>query len=185
MQLSHAVAVGAAVAALVWTFSVGSAGSTGSVGGAGSAGGPGSPVAPAAPPTPPEPPRANGHYVLVVEGDRDRLTITSANAKTDPWAGVPVGFASDWTLCVRDGGGAVLAEVPLDLTPFATSRAEKGQPVQVQGCIVRDSRIAMLVSVPRFDTAASYTFSHRDAGADRTLGTVTGDAVRELAGGGR
>lgn len=149
---------------------------------------PTAPIAPTSPraatlPAAPLPP--NGHFVLVVEGDRDALAITHANHKPDPWAGVPKGLRSAWTLTVRDAQAAVLAEVPLDVTPFATD-VPTNTPVQVTGCVVRSPRIGMLVSVPAFAQAASYTFARRDGdGQLRSLGVVDGEAVRTLAGGGR
>jgi len=130
---------------------------------------------------PPEQPAANGHYVLVVEGDRDQLGVTHANHKTDPWAGVPKGFTSDWTLSIRDAAGTELAAVPLDLSKFDLDPLRKGQALRVQGCIVEDPRIAMLVSVPCFVQAASYAFTR----GKTAVGTVDGAAVRQLAGGGR
>lgn len=127
----------------------------------------------------------NGHFVLVVEGDRDALTITHANHKVDPWAGVPTGLRSAWNLTVRDANGAVLAEVPLDVSPFATDVPPQA-PVQVTGCIVRSPRIGMLVSVPAHANAASYAFTRRDgSGQVHALGVVDGEQVRTLAGGGR
>lgn len=134
----------------------------------------------------PLPPTATGHLVLVVEGDRNQLTITGASAKADPWAGVPKGLSSDWELQVLDATGAALATVPLDLSAFATGIFEQGLPLQVQGCVVRDTRIGMLVSVPAHATAASYRFRLRTADGNRiTIGTVDGAQVRQLAGGGR
>ena len=131
---------------------------------------------------PPPPPVADGHYVLVVEGDRNALAVTHANRKTDPWAGVPKGFTSAWMLVIRDDRGAMLAEVPLDVTPFATGAGELGKPVRVEGCVVRDSRVAMLVNVPRFAAAASYAFTRVDGGRTVALGAVAAETVRELAG---
>ena len=135
----------------------------------------------AAPIVPPPPPEANGHFALVVEGDRDRLTVTAANHKQDPWAGVPKGFSSTWTLSIRDAAGQELASVPLDLSKFDLDPAHKGKPLRVQGCIVKDSRIAMLANVPSFPNAASYTFLR----GETAIGTVEGATVRQLAGGGR
>ena len=134
---------------------------------------------------PPIHPVANGHYVLVVEGDRDRLTITHASAKTDPWAGVPKGLSSTWTLSVHDARGTTLATVPLDMRRFAIGAAERGRPVQVEGCVVRDSRIAMLVNVPRFDAAATYTLTRTDGDKAHVLGIATAAHVHDLAEGGR
>ncbi|HZN41797.1 MAG TPA: hypothetical protein VFD82_23535 [Planctomycetota bacterium] len=139
------------------------------------------PETPGALPLPQSPPVANGHYVLVVEGDRDQLTITHASAKTDPWAGVPKGFSSTWTLTVQDERGATLATVPLDVSKFAVAAAERGRPLTVEGCVVRDSRIAMLVNVPRFDAAATYTLTRQDGDRGHMLGTATGAHVRDLA----
>lgn len=130
---------------------------------------------------PPEAPQAVGHYALVVEGDRDGLHITAAVAKADPWAGVPKGFLSTWSLSIRDAKGDELASVPLDLSKFDLSPQAKGLPRTAQGCIVIDSHVAMLANVPAFADAASYTFLR-----DRTeVGTVAGVTVRQLAGGGR
>lgn len=129
---------------------------------------------------------ADGHYVLVVEGNRSALAITHAARKADPWAGVPTGFHSDWRLAIRDAANALLAEVPLDLSAFAVGAAEQGQGTRVEGCTVREERVGMLVSVPAFATAASYTFTRSSAvGARVEVGGADGDAVRMLAGGGR
>lgn len=141
----------------------------------------------AAPPTtvPPLPPVANGHYALVVEGDRDQLTITRAVAKADPWAGVPKGTTSPWSLAILAADGTRLADIPLDLVHFDTNADRKGGKVRVEGCIVHDPRIAMLVNVPRFAEAASYAFTRRDDDTMVPLGSVTAARVLELAGGGR
>ena len=140
----------------------------------------------AAAPAAPEataPPVADGHYVLVVEGDRDGLDVTFASRKQDPWAGAPKGLSDAWRLEVLDAGGAQLAEVPLDVRPFATDAASQGKPAVVRGCIVVDSKIGMLVNAPRYQGAASYRFSRTDArGVVTQLGTVAAAKVRELAG---
>ena len=138
-------------------------------------------TAPSIPTTPPDQPQATGHFVLVIEGDRDQLGVTAASHKTDPWAGVPKGFASEWTISIRDAAGTELAVVPLDLTKFDLDPARKGQPLRVQGCIVQDPRVAMLANVPCFAPAASYTFLR----AKTAVGVVDGATVRQLAGGGR
>lgn len=138
-----------------------------------------------APIPPVTPPIAEGHYVLVVEGDRTGLQIKHAVAKTDPWAGVPKGFTSDWTLTIRDAAGELLAEVPLDVRPFDLRPERQGQAIQVEGCQVHDPHIAMLVNAPRFATAASYAFTRHEGAAVIALGTIDGDSVRRLAGGGR
>ncbi|MBL8750892.1 MAG: hypothetical protein JNK78_17155 [Planctomycetes bacterium] len=144
---------------------------------------PGAPTQPTQPTQPP--PVARGHLTLVVEGDRDQLTIRRAVAKEDPWAGVPKGLTSAWTLTIRAQDGSTLAEIPLDLVHFDTAADRKGAAVRVEGCVVRDSRIAMLVNVPRFAEAATYQFSRRDGVEDVPVGFTTGARVNELAGGGR
>ena len=177
MHLSHAMGAGTALAVLGWFTLTGQAPAPTD-----------SATAPIAAPAPaaPLPAAAVGHYVLVVEGDRDALTITAASHKADPWAGVPKGFTSEWQLDIHDGSGAMLAEIPLDVSAFATGALDKGRPLQVQGCVVRDARIGMLVSVPAFPTAATWTFVRRATDGDPlVLGTVAGNRVRDLAGGGR
>lgn len=133
-------------------------------------------------PSPTVPAVADGHFVLVVEGNRDALAITAASRKTDPWAGVQKGLASAWSLAIHDAAGTLLATVPLDVTPFATERA---RGVHVEGCVVRDSRIGMLVNAPAFADAASYTFTRIENGRSLPLGVVAAHAVLQLAGDGR
>lgn len=133
----------------------------------------------------PPPPPANGHFALVVEGDRDRLTITRAVAKADPWAGAPKGLVSRWSLAIAAADGTQLADVPLDLAHFDVAADRKGGPVHVEGCVVRDPRITMLQNVPAFPTAASYTFVRRDGAAATVIGSVTAARVAELTRGGR
>ncbi len=171
MQPLHLFGAGALLAGFGWFLAA--------------TGGAGSPVG-STPSVPLIPPLAEGHYVLVVDGDRDQLDIRHASRKVEPWAGVAKGFTSEWTLSIHDDRGALLAEVPIDVTPFAVGVAEKGQPVRVEGCIVRDAHIAMLVNVPRFAAAATYTFARGAGAAGRVLlGTATGAHVRELAEEGR
>lgn len=143
---------------------------------------PATPVVAAAPAAP------QGHYVLVVEGHRDLLTITAASAKADPWAGVPKGFDSAWRLRVEDREGTPLADVPLDVRPFDVAPGALLRPTRVQGCIVTSPAIGMLVNVPAFANAARYTFTRPgEAGepAQQVLGVVDAATVRTLAGGGR
>ena len=127
------------------------------------------------------PPPATGHFVFVIEGDRDRLNVTHASHKADPWAGVQKGLQSDWTLTVRDDAGTELVAMPLDMSKFDLDPARKGKPLQVQGCVVSDSRVAMLANVPCFATAATYVFTRGEV----EVGTIEANAVNQLAGGGR
>ncbi|MFO1076995.1 MAG: hypothetical protein U1E73_04625 [Planctomycetota bacterium] len=126
-------------------------------------------------------PPAGGHDVLIVTGDRDGLAVTGANHKAEPWAGARRGMLSEWSLSIRDGAGRELAAVPLDMSAFALDAGRKGTGVTVEGCIVRDSRVAMLVNAPTFPTAASYVFLR----GDTAVGTTAAATVRTLAGGGR
>ena len=90
---------------------------------------------------------------------------------------------SSWRLLVVDDAGAELAEVPLDVRPFATGVNSKGKPAVVHGCVVVDSKIGMLVNAPRYAQAASYRFSRTDAaGVVTQLGEVTANQVRDLSG---
>lgn len=123
-----------------------------------------------------------GHYVLVVEGDRDGLDVTFARTKQAPWAGAPKGLVSSWRLDVLAADGSALAEVPLDVRRFATDAASQGKPASVRGCVVVESRVGMLVSVPRFAGAARYRFTRSDErGVVTNLGEVPASRVRELA----
>jgi hypothetical protein len=114
----------------------------------------------APPPVPQSPPQdpAAGHLVLVVEGTVNKLTITRAVAKPDAWAGVPKGLASRFALRILDAQGSVLHTVPLDLSAFDTDPAHIGRKLTVQGCLVRDWRIGMLVSVPQDPRASRFVF---------------------------
>lgn len=124
----------------------------------------------------PQPP--DGHYALVVEGDASRLAITHAVLKTDPWAGIPTDLTSEFQLEIRDRDGAELASVPLDLSRFDTDPAHIGQPLVVSGCEVRDTRVALLINVPRYGEAAEYRFVR----GGRVLGTAAAAAVQAMAG---
>ncbi len=130
---------------------------------------------------PATPPPASGHFVLVIEGDRDQLAITHASHKESPWAGVPKGFSSTWALSIRDGAGTELERVPLDMSQFDLRPENKGKGVQVNGCIVRDARVAMIASAPCHAAASTYVFLR---GKD-VVGTTSAASVDQLAGGGR
>lgn len=163
MQLSHLLGAGLVLASLGLFFSARDG------------------AAPTAAGTPPPPVAADGHYVFVVEGDRDHLTISHANHKTDPWAGVPKDFTSTWSLSVRDGNGEELANVPLDMSKFDLSPRAKGKPLQSHGDVVVDARVAMLANVPCFGNTATYTFLREQT----EVGSVDAATVQKLAGGGR
>jgi hypothetical protein len=120
---------------------------------------------------------------MVVEGDRTALTITFASHKKDPWAGVRKGFTSAWRLTAFAADGTMLAEVPLDVSPFDVSQKGVGAPIRSEGCIVVDSHVHLLVNVPRFATAATYRFERTEPNGVRTfLGSVAASTVQDLAG---
>lgn len=168
MHIAHVIGAGVAVLALGW-FAFTERATPG-----------------ASQPVPPTPPEANGHYVLVVEGDRNALAIRHAVWKDAPWAGSPAGFTSKWQLQIHDADGVLLSSVPLDLSPFATGAHEVGAPPTVTGCVVRDSRIGMLVNAPAYPTAQRYRFVRDDGLAEPTeLGAMASSEVRNLAGGGK
>ena len=138
------------------------------------------------PVTAPAAPVANGHFVLVVEGDRNGLAVSFARQKAARWAGVQKGFNSNWRVSIRDGNGAELVNVPLDVRPFATDAQSVGQAPRVNGCYVVESRIGLLLNVPAYAAAQTYEFTRAGAdGVKVALGTMSGNAVRELARGGR
>ncbi|MFT4513942.1 MAG: hypothetical protein ACI89X_000437 [Planctomycetota bacterium] len=143
-------------------------------------------ISPAPLPIPPASAVANGHFVLVVEGDRNALAVSFARKKAARWAGVPKGFDSNWRVSIRDESGKELADVPLDVSPFATDAKSVGKGPRVNGCFVIESKIGLLLNVPAFAAAQNYEFSRTEAdGVKVVLGAMTGNAVRELSGGGR
>jgi hypothetical protein len=121
-------------------------------------------------------PAALGHLVLIVEGTVQQLAITHAVAKTDPWGGVPTGLASDFELRLLGDDGVELLKVPVDLSPFETDPARIGKPVEVTGCQVRSSAIALIVNVPRLKGVRSYAFTRRGA----PIGSTSALRVAEL-----
>jgi hypothetical protein len=121
-------------------------------------------------------PAALGHLALIVEGNVQQLAITHAVAKTDPWGGVPTGLASDFALRLLGDDGVELLKVPVDLSPFETDPARIGKPVEVTGCQVRSSAIALIVNVPRLAGVRSYEFTRRRA----PIGSTSAQRVAEL-----
>lgn len=139
--------------------------------------------APAKPVTAPPPPQlpGSGHYVLVIEGDRDALTVTHSSRKTARWAGVQKGLVSQWSLSIRDAANNELESIPLDLSHFDLRPERKGGALKVQGCVVRDTKVGILASAPCLKNAARYVFLR----GKEVVGTVAATRVFELAGGGR
>lgn len=136
---------------------------------------------PLPPATPPQAPVNPGHLTLVVEGNVQRLDITHAVAKPDPWGGIPTGLTSAFELRIEGADGSTFARVPVDLSRFATDPSRIGKPPVVTGCDVKDSRIGILMNVPDHPTAARYVFVH----GEQIVGEVPAARVRALTGGGR
>ncbi|HZT54955.1 MAG TPA: hypothetical protein VFA35_01925 [Burkholderiaceae bacterium] len=173
MHPATIVGCGIALAALSLVFAAPPAASTAA-----------SPTASAAPSTAGPPPQAPlvqdpaalGHLALIVEGNVGLLAITHAVAKTDPWGGVPTGLKSNFELRLLGDDGVELLKVPVDLSPFETDPARIGGPVEVTGCQVRSSAIALIVNVPRLAGVRSYQFTRRGA----PIGSTGAQRVAEL-----
>lgn len=131
---------------------------------------------------PVDPPRQpNGHFALVVEGNVSALRVTHVVKKAEPCGMVPKGLTSEFALSVVDDQGKELWRQPLDLSQFDTDPAHIGRPVQVTGCIVKDSRIAALVNLPDYPDGASVSIWR----GQQQIGNVATNDLRQLAGGGK
>jgi hypothetical protein len=120
------------------------------------------------------PPTPRGHLIVQVEGDAKLLTITCVTPKNDKFGGVPRGLQSAFEIVLIDGKGAELARCPIDLSAFDLERV--GGPVHVEGCVVRDPRVAALVNVPFYLETASLRIE-RDG---RVLGQLGGEALQRM-----
>lgn len=116
----------------------------------------------------------SGHLVLQVEGDARALAVIRITPKADP-CGRAV-FQSAFHAVVRDGAGVELSSVPIDLTVFDMDPARVGAGLRVEGCAVKDTRVATLVSVPRWPNAVSIEI-RRD---DTVLGRIAGPELAAL-----
>ncbi len=118
------------------------------------------------------PPEPQGHLILQVEGDARALAVVRITPKPDP-CGRAV-FQSEFQAVVRDVAGAELGSVPIDMRGFDMDPAHVGNGIRVEGCALTDTRVAMLVSVPRWPNAGSIeirrnaTVLGRIAGVDLT-----------------
>jgi len=121
-----------------------------------------------------------GHYVLVVEGTVKELRISGAVAKDTPAGGPAKPKPSEFRLSVRDQAGKELANVPVDLSAFDLDPANIGKPPKVTGCIVRSSRIGVLLNVPNFAEAAEYVILR----GETRLGGLDAAGLRALLAGG-
>lgn len=112
-------------------------------------------------------PSVPGHLILVVEGDANGLSVTHITTKEEPYSPSRLPD-SDWSLSVRRADGVELGRFPVDVSRFDLSAARVGQGLRVDGDVVWDTRVATLVSIPRFAGAAELVF-HRQG---RRIGTV-------------
>ncbi len=99
----------------------------------------------------------SGHLILVVEGDATRLYVSHIAAKPAPYNPVR-NSESTWSVAVIGENGSELGRFPLDLSLFDLDPAHVGQPLRVEGDVVRDTRVATLVSIPRFAEAEELVF---------------------------
>ncbi|MEE2885814.1 MAG: hypothetical protein VX951_00145, partial [Planctomycetota bacterium] len=67
----------------------------------------------------------------------------------------PTSRTSPYQIELLDAGGQVLGSYPLDLSLFDMNPARVGKPLRVQGCQVRDTRVAALANVPYLAKAVS------------------------------
>lgn len=116
-------------------------------------------------------PAVRGHLILQIEGDARALDVTHVTPKPDPF-GHLAGVAAEFVIEVRDRRGAVLGRFPLELDRFDLDPAHVGDPVRVEGCVLVDTKVAALASVPDFVDAAEL----RILRGEQELGRV--DAAR-------
>jgi hypothetical protein len=98
-----------------------------------------------------------GHLVLIVQGDANELRITGAVAKAAPCGAQPQAQGA-WQVRVLGPSGTLLHTQPLDLSGFDVDPAHVGRPDRAEGCVVRSTRVAMLVNVPAFAEATGIEF---------------------------
>lgn len=92
-------------------------------------------------------PRRNfGHLILQIEGNANALRVTRITPKKSGYN--PTSRTSPYQIELLDAGGQVLGSYPLDLSLFDMNPARVGKPLRVQGCEVRDTRVATLANVP-------------------------------------
>ncbi len=119
----------------------------------------------------------SGHLILIVEGDATGLYVSHITAKPDPYN--PVRHSqSTWSVAVIDENGSELGRFPVDLSHFDLDPAHVGQPLRVEGDVVRDTRVATLVSIPRFAEAEELVF-HMDR---RIVGRMPSENYSRMIG---
>lgn len=119
-------------------------------------------------------PDPRGHLILQVEGDANTLRITRITPKVDPCGLQRI--TSEYAVVVRDAQGLELGRVPLDLSKFDLDPSRVGGALRVEGCVVRDPRVATLVNVPHWPTASTVEILH----GVRPLGMLAADSYVRL-----
>lgn len=117
-----------------------------------------------------------GHLVLVLVGDCQRLEITAAVRKPDPFGGTAKGLASDFRVQIADAQGSELGSYLLDLSRFDLDPAHLGLPDRSTGDVVQSSRIALPVSVPDFPQQDRITIWH----GEQRIGELAGAQLQAL-----
>jgi hypothetical protein len=131
---------------------------------------------------PPGPRQPVGHLILQIEGDARALRVSRITPKPDP-CGPIAGFVSEFSVAVFAADGTELGRYPLDLSAFDVDPARVGGAVRVEGCVVRDTRIATLANVPHWPDAARLEIARGGAVMGRLLAAEI--SAMTSAGGGR
>ncbi len=125
--------------------------------------------------TPPNASTPDGHLVLIIEGDARSLSITQVVAKKDP-CGPTDTIESDYHILMLDADASVLARYPLDLSQFDLNPDHIGRPVQVEGCVLIDTKIAMLANVPYLPNATHIQIT----GPDSKVGELAAGTYKQV-----
>ena len=115
-----------------------------------------------------------GHLILQVEGDANRLSVTRVTPKKSSYN--RTSRPSPFSIDLLDAAGQTLGSYPLDLSMFDLRPTRAGKPLQVQGCEVRDSRVAVLANIPYFANATALRILH----GGRTLGLLDSTTYEQL-----
>jgi hypothetical protein len=120
------------------------------------------------------PRRDFGHLILQVEGNANALRVTRITPKKSGYNTTK--RVSPYRIALLDAGGQILGSYPLDLSMFDMNPARIGKPLQVQGCAIRDTRVAALTNVPYFAKASAIRILH----GKRVLGVLNGPSYKTL-----
>ncbi|GAB4158359.1 MAG: hypothetical protein Fur0037_25900 [Planctomycetota bacterium] len=118
-----------------------------------------------------------GHFVIALEGTVQKLAATRAARKADPCGAIPKGLASAFAVVALDAKGEALWIRPIDLSSFDTDPSHIGRPIEVEGCVVKDWRIGLLVNVPDDPACERIEFRRED----RTIGSIGRAELARLA----